>query len=148
MRTGPAQVCRPFGLRCSEALPDDLPMRKYSILVAEDDPVAATLVEHHLLAEGFGVRRYADGASALGGAIDVRPDLILHDVKMPVMDGFEALERLRSTPGTARTPIMMLTGLGNDADLVRAFDLGADDYMVKPFSPPELAARIRRLLRR
>lgn len=131
-----------------EEVTSDTPVRSYSILVAEDDPVAATLVEHHLLAEGFNVRRYADGASALGGAIEARPDLILLDVKMPVMDGFEALERLRATPGTAHTPIMMLTGLGNDSDLVRAFDLGADDYMVKPFSPPELAARIRRLLRR
>ncbi len=135
-------------LDTGEGQPSDEPTRAYSILVAEDDPVAATLVEHHLLSEGFDVRRYADGASALGGAIEKRPDLILLDVKMPVMDGFEALERLRATPGIARVPIMMLTGLGNDSDLVRAFDLGADDYMVKPFSPPELAARIRRLLRR
>ena len=127
---------------------DDNPVRSYTILVAEDDPVAATLVEHHLLSEGFSVRRYGDGASALAGCIEHRPDLVLLDVKMPIMDGFEALERLRATPAVARTPIMMLTGLGNDSDLVRAFDLGADDYMVKPFSPPELAARIRRLLRR
>ncbi len=131
-----------------ESTIDDAPVRTYTVLVAEDDPVAATLVEHHLLSEGFSVRRYGDGASALAGAIEHRPDLVLLDVKMPIMDGFEALERLRATPAVARIPIMMLTGLGNDSDLVRAFDLGADDYMVKPFSPPELAARIRRLLRR
>ena len=70
------------------------------------------------------------------------------DVKMPGLDGFEVLERLRKSPRYANIPIIMLTSMGQEADVVRGFRLGADDYILKPFSPTELSARVRRLLRR
>jgi two-component system OmpR family response regulator/two-component system alkaline phosphatase synthesis response regulator PhoP len=80
--------------------------------------------------------------------LDAHPTLVLLDVKMPGMDGFEVLERLRKTPSYVDVPIVMLTSMGSEADVVRGFRLGADDYMLKPFSPTELVARLRRLLRR
>ena len=76
------------------------------------------------------------------------PDLVILDVKMPGLDGFEVLERLRGDARFAKTPILMLTSMGQEADVVRGFGLGADDYVLKPFSPVELAARVRRLLKR
>jgi DNA-binding response OmpR family regulator len=77
-----------------------------------------------------------------------RPDLVILDVKMPGLDGFEVLERLRRSADFATTPIIMLTSMGQEADVVRGFRLGADDYILKPFSPTELSARVRRLLKR
>jgi DNA-binding response OmpR family regulator len=74
--------------------------------------------------------------------------MVILDVKMPGMDGFEVLERLRRTPAFSAVPIIMLTSMGSEADVVRGFQLGADDYVLKPFSPVELSARVWRLLRR
>lgn len=118
------------------------------ILIVDDDPPIVALVRHRLSREGFNVISAGDGPGGLDAARESRPDLIVLDVMMPGMDGFTVLKQLRAEPAYARTPVMMLTGLGEDASLVRAFDLGADDYMVKPFSPEELTARVRRLLRR
>jgi PleD family two-component response regulator len=117
------------------------------IIVADDDDITAKILTHRLEREGFRVARFDNGSDAYQGALKEIPSLVLLDVKMPGMDGFEVLERLRKTPSYAQIPIVMLTSMGSDADVVRGFELGADDYMLKPFSPTELMARLRRLLR-
>jgi diguanylate cyclase (GGDEF)-like protein len=118
------------------------------VLVAEDDDITAKILMHRLEKEAFEVLRFDNGNDAYRGALKRTPALVILDVKMPGMDGFEVLERLRKTPSYAAVPIMMLTGMGSEADVVRGFELGADDYLLKPFSPTELLARIRRLVHR
>lgn len=118
------------------------------VLVAEDDDITAKILVHRLEKEAFEVVRFDNGDDAYRGALSRVPKLVILDVKMPGMDGFEVLERLRKTPSYAAIPIMMLTSMGSETDVVRGFELGADDYLLKPFSPTELLARIRRLVRR
>lgn len=118
------------------------------ILVAEDDPISATILRHRLEKEGLEVTHMPNGREAYERAIDETPDLVILDVKMPGMDGFEVLERLRRVQAFSTVPIIMLTSMGSEADVVRGFQLGADDYVLKPFSPIELSARVQRLLRR
>lgn len=118
------------------------------VLVAEDDEISATILVHRLEKEGLDVSRFKDGQQILEAALADAPDLVVLDVKMPGLDGFEVLDRLRRDPRFADTPIIMLTSMGQEADVVRGFRLGADDYILKPFSPTELSARVRRLLRR
>jgi diguanylate cyclase (GGDEF)-like protein len=118
------------------------------VLVAEDDNISATILLHRLEKEGLEVVRYSDGRAAYEGALEDTPDLVILDIKMPGMDGFEVLERLRRTPSYSKVPIILLTSMGSEADVVRGFQLGADDYILKPFSPVELSARVWRLLRR
>ncbi len=120
----------------------------HTILLAEDDDLIAALVKHRLAREGMTVERVADGLSALDAATKFRPALAILDVKMPGMDGFEVLARLRADQAFCRMPILMLTSLGSEQDIVRGLGLGADEYVVKPFSPVELLARVRRLLAR
>lgn len=118
------------------------------VLVAEDDDITAKILVHRLERDALQVVRCDNGQDAYREALSRTPALVILDVKMPGMDGFEVLERLRKTPSYATIPIMMLTSMGSEADVVRGFELGADDYILKPFSPTELLARIRRLLRR
>lgn len=118
------------------------------ILVAEDDPISATILRHRLEKEGLEVTHVPNGREAYERAIEETPDLVILDVKMPGMDGFEVLERLRRVQAFSTVPIIMLTSMGSEADVVRGFQLGADDYVLKPFSPIELSARVQRLLRR
>jgi len=118
------------------------------ILLAEDDPLSAGILTHRLEREGFKILHYPDGAQALQGALSNHITLAILDVKMPEMDGFELLERLRKVPAYYELPIIMLTSMGREEDVARGFELGADDYMVKPFSPVEVLARVRRLLSR
>ncbi|MDP2958857.1 MAG: response regulator [Longimicrobiales bacterium] len=118
------------------------------VLVAEDDDITAKILTHRLQKDALQVLLFANGEDAYRAALDKTPALVILDVKMPGMDGFEVLERLRMTPSYATIPIMMLTSMGSEADVVRGFELGADDYMLKPFAPTELLARLRRLLRR
>jgi diguanylate cyclase (GGDEF)-like protein len=127
---------------------EDSDVKHARILVAEDDEISATLLLHRLEKEGLDVVRYDNGRDAYEGALEATPDLVILDVKMPGMDGFEVLERLRRTPSYASVPIILLTSMGSEADVVRGFELGADDYVLKPFSPVELSARVWRLLRR
>ena len=124
------------------------PEEAVTVLFAEDDLLSAAMLQHRLEKEGFNVLHFPDGAEALDGALSNRVDLAILDVKMPGMDGFELLERLRKVPAYYELPIIMLTSMGREEDVARGFDLGADDYMVKPFSPVEVLARVRRLLRR
>lgn len=129
----------------SDELQEDTTAR---VLVAEDDEISATILLHRLEKEGLEVVRYDNGREAYEAALEEVPDLVILDIKMPGMDGFEVLERLRRTPAYARVPIILLTSMGSEADVVRGFSLGADDYVLKPFSPVELSARVWRLLRR
>ncbi|MDA1104292.1 MAG: response regulator [Gemmatimonadetes bacterium] len=126
----------------------DSPRANRRVLVAEDDEISATILLHRLAKEGLDVVRYANGREAYEAALEETPALVILDVKMPGMDGFEVLERLRRTPSYSSVPIILLTSMGSEADVVRGFQLGADDYVLKPFSPIELSARVFRLLRR
>ncbi len=118
------------------------------LLVVDDDPFIARLLEIELRAAGYDVRVASDGAQALVAAQERCPDLVLADVMMPNMDGFELTRRLRQDPRTAAVSIIMLTARGLSADKLEGFAIGADDYIVKPFDTPELLARIRGVLRR
>lgn len=119
-----------------------------SLLVVDDDPFIARLLEIELRAAGYDVRVAADGALALEVARERCPDLVLADVMMPNMDGFELTRRLRQDPRTTTVSVIMLTARGLSADKLEGFAIGADDYIVKPFDTPELLARIRGVLRR
>ena len=118
------------------------------VLLADDDPLIASLVRHRLEREGSSVVHCESGRAALDAARRERFDCIILDVKLPELDGFTVLEELRRDPRLARTPIVMLTAMGEERDVVRGLGLGADDYVVKPFSPVELAARLQRLANR
>ena len=119
-----------------------------SLLVVDDDPFIARLLEIELKAAGYEVRVASDGQQALTAAQERTPDLVLADVMMPNMDGFELTRRLRQDPRTASVSIIMLTARGLSADKLEGFAIGADDYIVKPFDTPELLARIRGVIRR
>ena len=119
-----------------------------SLLVVDDDPFIARLLEIELKAAGYDVRVASDGLMAMETAQERCPDLVLADVMMPNMDGFELTRRLRQDPRTASVSIIMLTARGLSADKLEGFAIGADDYIVKPFDTPELLARIRGVLRR
>ncbi|MFQ5538581.1 MAG: response regulator [Gemmatimonadota bacterium] len=118
------------------------------IVVADDDDITAQILVHRLEKEGFAVERLDNGQAAYERILEEVPALVILDVKMPGLDGFEVLQRLRKTPALDRVPIIMVTSMGKEGDIVRGFDLGADDYIQKPFSPTELVARVRRLIRR
>jgi two-component system phosphate regulon response regulator PhoB len=124
------------------------PTMKKFILIVEDEEDIRELVSYHLLKEGYQVASVASGEEALLLAEKQAPDLILLDVMLPGMDGLAVCQRLRSSPKTADVAIMMLTAKSEEADIVRGLNLGATDYVTKPFSPKVLLARIRAVLRR
>ena len=128
------------------AVPAVRPTTTRVVLLAEDDPLITSVVQHRLGREGFEVRAFPDGEAALAAAGQFQADIALLDIKMPAMDGFELLARLRALPHYRDVPVIMVTSVGDEDQLVRAFDLGANDYVVKPFSPAELVARVRRLV--
>jgi DNA-binding response OmpR family regulator len=115
------------------------------VLVVDDDPALADVVARYLRREGFEVDYAADGATGLHRALSTLPDLVVLDLMMPGMDGFEVCRRLRQV---TYIPVVMLTAMGEEDDRIAGLDLGADDYVTKPFSPRELAARVRAVLRR
>lgn len=118
---------------------------QYCVLVIEDDPNTANLVALYLEKEGFKSLQANDGATGLGLAERYRPDLVVLDIMLPQMDGWEVCRRLRKT---SDVPVIMLTARGEEIDRVSGLTLGADDYVVKPFSPRELVARVKAVLRR
>jgi diguanylate cyclase (GGDEF)-like protein len=118
------------------------------ILVVDDDPDIARFVEVNLRSAGYEVAVAGDGEEALEKAGDIRPDLVLLDVMMPRIDGFEVAQRLRKNPQTSNTSIIMLTAKALSADKVTGLQSGADDYIIKPFDPIELLARVKGTLRR
>jgi DNA-binding response OmpR family regulator len=119
---------------------------KQRILVAEDDPAILTAVSDLLEGEGFLVAVARDGAEALRRYAEAKPDLVLLDIMMPERSGFEVCREIRRAD--SRTPIIMLTAKGEEVDKVVGLELGADDYVVKPFGVNELLARVRACLRR
>ena len=118
-----------------------------TILIAEDDPDVTGIVDSQLRAAGYTAVIAFDGEQALEAVRDHSPALVVLDLMMPTLDGFEVLAKLGENPGP-RPRVIVLTGRVREGDMVRAFELGADDYMTKPFNPQELMARIARLLRR
>jgi DNA-binding response OmpR family regulator len=118
---------------------------KKRILVVDDEPRMRRFVRMNLDLEGYEVLEAENGLVALQKVRDDMPDLVLLDVAMPEMDGFETLERIREV---SAVPVIMLTVKNDEADRIRGLDLGADDYVTKPFSPRELLSRIRAVLRR
>jgi DNA-binding response OmpR family regulator len=116
-----------------------------SILVVDDEPRYLRLVEANLMPEGYQVFLASDGNQAIDIVLKRHPDLILLDVMMPEPNGFEVLIRLREF---SNIPVIMVTARGSESDRVKGLDLGADDYIVKPFSAVELLARVRAVLRR
>ncbi len=115
------------------------------ILVVDDDPMVATTIQRVLRPEGYQVDVALGGQEAIDRVKERRPDLVVLDVMMPGVDGFEVCRRLRAED---KLPILLLTARGGTADRVRGLDTGADDYLVKPFAYAELLARVRALLRR
>jgi two-component system alkaline phosphatase synthesis response regulator PhoP len=118
------------------------------ILIVEDEPDILQLVRLYLEKEGFRTATAVNGAQALKKVKEDKPDLIVLDLMLPELDGLEVCKRLRSTPDTAMLPIIMLTAKAEESDTVIGLELGADDYVAKPFSPKALVARIKALLRR
>ena len=119
---------------------------KKRILVVEDDPAILTGLVDLLEGEGFTVEQAVDGAAALARHAEARPDLVLLDVMIPEKSGYEVCREIRRTD--ASTPVIMLTAKGEEVDKVVGLELGADDYVVKPFGARELLARVRAVLRR
>jgi phosphate regulon transcriptional regulator PhoB len=118
------------------------------VLVVEDEPDIRHLIVHHLERDGYRCRGVASGADALAAVRAAAPDLIVLDVMLPGMDGLEVCRRLRADRTAATVPIIMLTAKADEVDRVVGLELGADDYIAKPFSPKELVARVRAVLRR
>jgi two-component system alkaline phosphatase synthesis response regulator PhoP len=118
------------------------------ILIIEDERDIRDLVAHYLTKDGYKVEAASDGAKGLGLAKTLKPDLIILDLMLPELDGLEVCKRLRADPKTAVMPIIMVTAKGEETDKIVGLELGADDYLTKPFSPKELMARVKALLRR
>jgi DNA-binding response OmpR family regulator len=119
--------------------------RDMTILIVDDEPRIRDFVRMNLELEHYNVEEAGNGIEALEKVRDLLPDLVVLDVSMPEMDGFEALRHIREV---STVPVIMLTVRQSEADKIHGLDLGADDYLAKPFSPPELLSRIRALLRR
>src|SRR5690606_26873013 len=115
------------------------------ILIAEDEAEIADILDAYLTRDGFRTVRAENGRVALDLHLALRPDLVLLDIKMPLVDGYEVLTELRRR---GETPVIMLTALEEDIDKLLALRLGTDDYVVKPFNPQEVVARVRAVLRR
>ena len=116
-----------------------------SVLVVDDEPMVREVLERYLTAEGYSVGVATDGEEALVRFEEHLPDLVLLDLMLPKLDGYEVFRRIRDHGGT---PVIMLTARGDETDRIVGLDLGADDYVTKPFSPREVVARVRAVLRR
>jgi two-component system phosphate regulon response regulator PhoB len=118
------------------------------ILIVEDDPALVELVKYNLEKEGYATAVATDGESALTLVEEEDPVMIVLDWMLPKLSGIEVCHRLRQRPSTTTLPIIMLTARGEEDDRIKGLESGADDYIVKPFSPSELTARVRAVLRR
>ncbi|HLV85480.1 MAG TPA: response regulator transcription factor [Candidatus Sulfotelmatobacter sp.] len=117
------------------------------IFVVEDDVDIARLISHNLRSAGFEVQTFVSGATVLAQTVRETPALILLDIMLPGADGFELCRHIRQSPAVSATPIIFLTAKVSEADRVKGLELGGDDYITKPFSPRELVARVRSVLR-
>jgi two-component system phosphate regulon response regulator PhoB len=130
-------------------MPDGFPgMAKPTILVVEDEAPLLTLLRYNLEKQGFRVEEATDGQEALLRVAENKPDLVLLDWMLPSLSGIEVCRQIRRRPATRDLPVIMVTARTEDQDAVRALDIGADDYITKPFAVEALLARIRALLRR
>ncbi|KYO55346.1 response regulator (plasmid) [Tistrella mobilis] len=120
-------------------------MNNNLVLLVEDEPAIARILDGYLLREGFRTVQAADGETALQHHALLKPDIVLLDVRIPKIDGFAVLARMRQT---SVTPVIMVTALADDIDRLSGLHLGADDYVVKPFNPQEVVARVKAVLRR
>ncbi|MFQ6604887.1 MAG: response regulator [Fidelibacterota bacterium] len=127
---------------------DAFQRKEKQIVVVDDDDITAEFVQHRLEKEGYSVIRFDNGIDGYENLKNMTPTMIISDVKMPGMDGFELLKRLRELPSFHEIPIIMLTSIGKEKDIARGLNSGANDYIVKPFSATELIARVDRLLRK
>ena len=119
-----------------------------SILIVEDEKEIRDLLVHYLRREGFSPTVAPDGETGWEKARTEEPELILLDILLPGMDGLDLLRKIRTDPATSRTPVVMLTAKGDETDRIIGLELGADDYIPKPFSPREVVARIKAVIRR
>ena len=118
------------------------------VLIIEDDRDIVELVRYNLASEGFEITALSDGSAGLAAVKKGAPDLVILDLMLPKLPGLEICKEIRRDPALNRLPILMLTARGEEADRVIGLEMGADDYVTKPFSPRELAARVKALLRR
>jgi DNA-binding response OmpR family regulator len=116
------------------------------IVLAEDEPQIARLIEFKLKKEGYSVTWKENGEEALKAIKTEEPDLVILDVMMPVMDGYEVLRRLKEDENLKSIPVVMLTARAQEKDVVKGINLGAEDYITKPFHPAELLARVKRIV--
>jgi DNA-binding response OmpR family regulator len=116
------------------------------ILVCDDDPLLVDLLDYRLTSRGYDVVVARDGGEAMARLQESAPDAIVLDAMMPVADGYEVLRRIREDEALAAIPVIMLTARKQERDIIHALELGASDYIVKPFIPEELVARLGRLL--
>ncbi|MFM9957066.1 MAG: response regulator [Phycisphaerales bacterium] len=123
-------------------------MARVPVLIVEDDADIANLVRFHLDKEGFATRIAASGTAALAAIDKDPPQAVLLDIMLPDLDGFDVCRRLKRSPATRDIPIIMVTAKGEESDVVVGLELGAEDYITKPFSPKVLVARVRAVLRR
>lgn len=148
-RTPKSAMIDPVGNKSPAATKPDSgkekPMAK-SVLIAEDEPHIIESLTFLLRRAGHRVEAVRDGAAAVDAALAHPPDLLVLDVMMPTLNGFEVLKRLRASPGLERLRVLALTAKGQDADRQRMLDLGADDFVTKPFSNRDLIERVDRLL--
>jgi two-component system, OmpR family, phosphate regulon response regulator PhoB len=118
------------------------------VLVVDDEPDICALVAYHLAKAGFRVSTAANGGDALASVRDEEPALVVLDLMLPGVSGYDVLERIRAEPNTRDVPVIMLTARREEEDRIRGLSLGADDYVTKPFSPQELVLRVAAILRR
>ena len=123
-------------------------MKEITVLIVEDDRDIAAMVAYNLRREGFLIRETTTGEAALKSAAAMPPDLILLDLMLPGINGLDVTRTLKDDPKTKHIPIIMVTALGEEEDIVTGLELGADDYVTKPFRPKVLTARVRSVLRR
>jgi len=134
--------------RSTQSVLSAAPRSGSSVLVVEDEQDVADLLRYNLAKEGYDVVIVGNGADALKRAREIKPELILLDIMVPQLNGWEVCRRLKQDAETRAIPIIMVTGRVEEGDKVLGFEMGADDYVTKPFSPRELVARIRAVVRR
>ena len=127
--------------------PPAAPVSRHRIYVVEDDEDISRLIQHNLLTAGYEVHSFISGTAVLSHALRERPSLFLLDVMLPGTDGFDLCRQIRQNENLAKTPIIFLTAKTDESDRVKGLELGGDDYITKPFSPRELVARVRTVLR-
>src|SRR5712692_2847937 len=118
------------------------------VLIVDDEAALVTMLRYNLEKEGFAVCEAANGEEALTHIVEQKPDVVLLDWMLPLVSGIEVCRQIRRAPASRTLPVIMLTARGEEGDRVRGLNCGADDYVTKPFSPAELVARIRTVMRR